>query len=72
VLLLPQNCSMEEPFTKSKIPAYNLQLVLANPGPAVIQKLRAAKFTDLIGEDKIFLTVSDAVKKFAPKTVDNV
>ncbi|CAN6296146.1 unnamed protein product [Urochloa humidicola] len=49
-----------------------IQLVLANPGPAVIQKLRAAKFTDLIGEDKIFLTVGDAVKKFAPKVVDNV
>jgi high affinity sulfate transporter 1 len=49
-----------------------IQLVLANPGPVVIQKLRSAKFTDLIGEDKIFLTVGDAVKKFAPKVVDNV
>ncbi|GJN30574.1 hypothetical protein PR202_gb18888 [Eleusine coracana subsp. coracana] len=49
-----------------------VQLVLANPGTAVIQKLRAARFTDLIGEDKIFLTVGDAVKKFAPKAVDNV
>ncbi|KAL6645029.1 hypothetical protein ACP70R_016637 [Stipagrostis hirtigluma subsp. patula] len=49
-----------------------IQLILANPGPAVIQKLRSAKFTELIGEDKIFLTVSDAVKKFAPKVVNNV
>ncbi|GJN08786.1 hypothetical protein PR202_ga26742 [Eleusine coracana subsp. coracana] len=49
-----------------------VQLVLANPGTTVIQKLRAARFTDLIGEDKIFLTVGDAVKKFAPKAVDNV
>ncbi|CAD6210018.1 unnamed protein product [Miscanthus lutarioriparius] len=49
-----------------------IQLVLANPGPAVIQKLRSAKFTDMIGEDKIFLTVGDAVKKFAPKVADNV
>jgi high affinity sulfate transporter 1 len=48
------------------------QLILANPGPAVILKLRSAKFTDLIGEDKIFLTVGDAVKKFAPKAVENV
>jgi sulfate transporter 1, high-affinity len=38
----------------------------------VIQKLRSAKFTDMIGEDKIHLTVGDAVKKFAPKMVDNV
>ncbi|EER95337.1 hypothetical protein BDA96_01G501600 [Sorghum bicolor] len=49
-----------------------IQLVLANPGPAVIQKLRSAKFMDMIGEDKIFLSVGDAVKKFAPKVVDNV
>jgi high affinity sulfate transporter 1 len=38
----------------------------------VIQKLRSAKFMDMIGEDKIFLSVGDAVKKFAPKVVDNV
>jgi high affinity sulfate transporter 1 len=38
----------------------------------VIQKLRSAKFTDMIGEDKIFLTVGDAAKKFAPKVADNV
>ncbi|KAL5218694.1 hypothetical protein ABZP36_019378 [Zizania latifolia] len=49
-----------------------IQLILANPGLAVIQKLRSAKFADLIGEDKIFLTVADAVKKFAPKATENV
>lgn len=62
----------EEHLTKIKICSFYLQLVLTNPGPAVIQKLRSAKFTDMIGEDKIFLTVGDAVKKFAPKMVDNV
>jgi high affinity sulfate transporter 1 len=45
----------------------HLQLILANPGPIVIQKLRAAKFTDLIGDDKIFLSVGEAVKMVAPK-----
>uniref|UniRef100_K4A6U1 STAS domain-containing protein n=1 Tax=Setaria italica TaxID=4555 RepID=K4A6U1_SETIT len=49
-----------------------IQLVLANPGPAVIQKLRSAKFIELIGEDKMCLTVGDAVKRFAPKAVDGV
>ncbi|OEL34867.1 High affinity sulfate transporter 2 [Dichanthelium oligosanthes] len=49
-----------------------IQLILANPGPTVIQKLRSAKFTELIGEDRISLTVGDAVKKFAPKAVDSV
>jgi len=49
-----------------------IQLILADPGPTVIQKLHAAKFTELIGDDKISLTVGDAVKKFAPKAVDSV
>ncbi|TVU45887.1 hypothetical protein EJB05_05395, partial [Eragrostis curvula] len=49
-----------------------IQLILVNPGPEVIQKLRAAKFTEAIGEDKIFLTVGDAVTKYAPKAVDTV
>ncbi|CAM0871748.1 unnamed protein product [Alopecurus aequalis] len=44
-----------------------LILILANPGPAVIQKLWSSKFTELIGEDKIFLSVGDAVKNVAPK-----
>ena len=71
--MLPQKCSWKKPLiTKIKIHFYHLQLVVANPGPVVIQKLRSAKFTDLIGEDKIFLTVGDAVKKCAPKVVGNV
>lgn len=49
-----------------------IQLILANPGPAVIQKLRSANFTELIGEDNIFMSVGDAVKKFAPKSAENV
>nr|CAB3498710.1 unnamed protein product [Digitaria exilis] len=49
-----------------------IQLILANPGPTVIQKLQSAKFIELIGEDRISLTVGDAVKKFAPKAVDDV
>ncbi|RDX88869.1 High affinity sulfate transporter 2, partial [Mucuna pruriens] len=44
-----------------------VQLILANPGPIVIEKLHASKLTDLIGEDKIFLTVADAVSIFGPK-----
>nr|CAD55699.1 sulphate transporter [Triticum aestivum] len=51
---------------------HKIQLILANPGPAVIQKLWSAKFTELIGDDKIFLSVDDAVKKFAPKSALNV
>ncbi|KAK4726304.1 hypothetical protein R3W88_031221 [Solanum pinnatisectum] len=39
----------------------NVQLVLSNPGRVVIDKLHASKFPDQIGEDKIFLTVADAV-----------
>lgn len=41
--------------------------MLANPGPIVMEKLHASKFTDLIGEDKIFLTVADAVATFGSK-----
>lgn len=44
-----------------------VQLLLANPGQAVINKLHAAKFPDLIGQDKIFLTVGDAVKTWSTK-----
>jgi len=43
------------------------QLILANPGPIVMEKLHASKLADLIGEDKIFLTVADAVSTFGPK-----
>ncbi|KAG5016027.1 hypothetical protein AAZX31_08G178400 [Glycine max] len=44
-----------------------IQLILANPGPIVMEKLHASKLADLIGEDKIFLTVADAVSTFGPK-----
>lgn len=44
-----------------------IQLILANPGPIVMEKLHASKLTNLIGEDKIFLTVADAVSTFGPK-----
>ncbi|XP_058191900.1 sulfate transporter 1.3-like isoform X3 [Rhododendron vialii] len=45
-----------------------IQLVLANPGRAVMDKLYASGFANLIGEDKIFLTVADVVLMYAPKT----
>ncbi|XP_022766376.1 sulfate transporter 1.3-like [Durio zibethinus] len=44
-----------------------VQFILANPGPVVIEKLYASNFENLIGEDKIFLTVADAVSSCAPK-----
>ncbi|KAK7246772.1 hypothetical protein RIF29_41642 [Crotalaria pallida] len=43
-----------------------VQLLLANPGPIVMEKLSASNFTDLIGEDKIFISVADAVANFGP------
>ncbi|XP_059653346.1 sulfate transporter 1.3-like [Cornus florida] len=45
----------------------DIQLVLANPGPVVIDKLHASDFATSLGEDRIFLTVSDAVLTCAPK-----
>ncbi|PKI73873.1 hypothetical protein CRG98_005743 [Punica granatum] len=48
----------------------DVQLVLANPGPVVIDKLHASNFANLIGEGKIFLTVSDAVSSCSPKLVE--
>ncbi|KAL6511704.1 Sulfate transporter 1.3 [Orobanche gracilis] len=50
----------------------SVQLVLANPGPVVIDKLYASKLTNLIGEDKIFLTVADAVQTCSPKFSEDV
>ncbi|KAL0432741.1 UNVERIFIED_CONTAM: Sulfate transporter 1.3 [Sesamum latifolium] len=50
----------------------DVQLVLANPGPVVIDKLHASNFTTLIGEDKIFLTVADAIQTCSPKFVEEV
>ncbi|KAJ9141492.1 hypothetical protein P3X46_032027 [Hevea brasiliensis] len=48
----------------------NVQLVLANPGPVVMDKLHASGFAEMIGEDNIFLTVADAVHTCAPKMVE--
>ncbi|XP_059454719.1 sulfate transporter 1.3-like [Corylus avellana] len=48
----------------------DMQLILANPGPVVIDKLHASKFANLIGENKIFLTVADAVSSCAPKLAE--
>ncbi|KAL0361441.1 UNVERIFIED_CONTAM: Sulfate transporter 1.3 [Sesamum radiatum] len=45
----------------------HVQLVLANPGPVVMHKLHASKFSNLIGEDKIFLTVAEAIETCSPK-----
>ncbi|XP_062145809.1 sulfate transporter 1.3-like [Alnus glutinosa] len=47
-----------------------IQLILANPGPVVIDKLHASKFANMIGEDKIFLTVADAVSSCSPKLAE--
>ncbi|XP_022743483.1 sulfate transporter 1.3-like isoform X2 [Durio zibethinus] len=50
----------------------NVQLILANPGPVVIDKLHASNFANLIGNDKIFLTVADAVSSCSPELVEEV
>ncbi|XP_059631423.1 sulfate transporter 1.3-like [Cornus florida] len=50
----------------------DIKLVLANPGPVVIDKLHASDFTNVIGEDKIFLTVADAVLTCSPKSTEEV
>lgn len=47
-----------------------IQLVLANPGPVVIDKLLVSNFANLIGEDRIFLTVADAVASCSPKLAE--
>ena len=46
------------------------QLILANPGPVVTEKLHASKFADEIGEDNIFLSVGDAVAICSPKLAE--
>lgn len=44
------------------MPDYNyVQLVLANPGGEVMKKLDKSKFIDTIGQEWIYLTVSEAV-----------
>ncbi|CAF2046295.1 hypothetical protein BRARA_I03373 [Brassica rapa] len=50
----------------------DIQLVLANPGPVVIDKLHVSNFADMLGYDKIFLTVAEAVNSCCPKHSDEV
>ncbi|KAI3465052.1 hypothetical protein Pfo_021715 [Paulownia fortunei] len=50
----------------------SVQLVLANPGPVLMDKLHASKLANLIGEDKIFLTVADAIQTCSPKFAEDV
>lgn len=47
-----------------------VQLVLANPGQVVIDKLISSDITNMIGHDKIFLTVADAVLTCSPKSAE--
>ncbi|CAN1181582.1 Sulfate transporter 1.3 [Linum perenne] len=49
----------------------DIQLILANPGPVVMEKLHSSELTNLIGEDHIFLTVADAVNSCSPKLVED-
>lgn len=49
-----------------------MQLILSNPGPVVINKLHESNFANTIGEDKIFLTVADAVASCCPKLATEV
>ncbi|KAG5018986.1 hypothetical protein JHK87_014841 [Glycine soja] len=48
-----------------------VELVLANPGSAVTDKLYASSFANTIGEDKIFLTVAEAIAYCSPKVVED-
>ncbi|ESW08215.1 hypothetical protein PHAVU_009G028500 [Phaseolus vulgaris] len=48
-----------------------VELVLANPGPAVTDKLYASNFANTLGEDKIFLTVAEAVAYCSPKVTED-
>lgn len=47
-----------------------VQLVLANPGQVVIDKLISSDITNMIGHDKIFLTVAEAVLTCSPKSAE--
>ncbi|CAN1236226.1 Sulfate transporter 1.3 [Linum grandiflorum] len=49
----------------------DIQLILANPGPVVMEKLHSSDLANLIGEEHIFLTVADAVNSCSPKLVDD-
>ncbi|KAK7311602.1 hypothetical protein RJT34_09853 [Clitoria ternatea] len=46
-----------------------VKLVLANPGPAVIDKLYASNFVNMIGKDRIFINVAEAVAYCSPRLV---
>lgn len=50
----------------------DVQLVLSNPGRVVIDKLHASNFPDQIGENRIFLTVADAVLTCTSKLPEEV
>lgn len=56
-----------KPYLELLPVSVSAQLVLANPGPVVINKLHSSGFANLIGEDKIFLTVAEAVSSCSPK-----
>jgi sulfate transporter 1, high-affinity len=45
------------------------QLLLSNPGSAVIEKLQSSKLTEHIGNGHIFLTVADAVRFCTSKSM---
>lgn len=45
------------------------QILLSNPGSAVIEKLHSSKLTDHIGSNHIFLTVADAVHFCSSKSM---
>ncbi|XP_006659385.1 sulfate transporter 1.2-like [Oryza brachyantha] len=47
----------------------DIQLILANPGSIVIEKLLSSNLTEHIGSNNIFLTVSDAVCFCTSKTM---
>ncbi|KAG5071312.1 hypothetical protein JHK86_006523 [Glycine max] len=55
----------------SSLEKKGVELVLANPGPAVTDKLYASSFANTIGEDKIFLTVAEVVAYCSPKLVED-
>ncbi|KAJ1406812.1 sulfate anion transporter, conserved site [Sesbania bispinosa] len=48
-----------------------VELVLANPGPVVTNKLYTSNFANTIGEDKIFLTVAEAIAYCSPKLAED-
>lgn len=49
----------------------SIQLALANPGPGVMDKLHASKFTELLGQERIFLTVGEAVMTCCPNSKED-